>query len=97
MKIYKKAIKEILKKGWAVTVYDDDSMLSNTKHCTKYNQIIDDIECCEIVQVIITDNERKYVGAFSVINDNSFDDDEYINDYTISKTNKEYNSLMDNL
>jgi len=97
MKVYKKAIKEILKKGWFATVYDDDNMLSDYKHCNKYTQIIDDIECCEIVQVYITDANYQYVGCFSVINDYGLDDDEYINDYTVSKTNQEYNSLMDNL
>ena len=97
MKIYKKAIKEILKKGWAVTVFDDFDMLSKTEHCSKYNEIIDDIECCDIVQVHISDNNKKYIGIFSVIHDYGIDDDEYINDYTISKTNQEYNSLMENL
>jgi hypothetical protein len=96
MKIYKKAIKEILKRGWAVAVYDGNDMLSNSKYCTKYTEIIDDIECCDIVQVYITNNQ-KYIGCFSVVHDYTFDDDEYINDYTISKTNQEYNSLMENL
>lgn len=97
MKVYKKAVKEILKKGWFATVYDGNYMLSDKEHCNKYTQIIDDIECCEIVQVFITDANKQYVGWFSVINDNTFDDDEYINDCSISKTNQEYNSLMDNL
>lgn len=97
MKVYKKAIKEILKRGWAVAVYDDCNMLSNTKYCTKYSEIIDDIECCEIVQVYITDNNKQYIGSFSVINDYGLEDDEYINDYTVSKTNQDYNDLMDNL
>lgn len=97
MKIYKTAIKEILKKGWSVTVYDDEYILSDNKYCTKYNEIINDIECCEIVQVYITDQNKNYIGSFSVIDDYGLNDDEYINDYTISKDNQDYNNLMNNL
>lgn len=100
MRIYKSAVKEILKKGWSVTVYDDDGgagMLSNAKHCKKYKEIISDIECCEIINAVVCDNNNKYLGTFSVIDDNYLDDDEWINDYTVSKKSNEWNNLMDSI
>ena len=97
MKIYKLAVKEILKKGWSVTVFDDDNMLSNARHCKKYKEIISDIECCEIINAVVCDNNKKYLGTFSVIDDIGLDDEEWINDYTVSKKSNEWNNLMDGL
>ena len=99
MRIYKKAVKEILKKNWSVTVYDtaedDDNMLSNNKYCKKYKEIISDIECCEIINAVIHNSNNEYLGTFSVINDFGLEDDEWINDYTISKNKNEWNELIE--
>ena len=95
MRIYKIAVKKILDKGWNITIYNDNEMLSNTKHCKKYKEIISDIECCEIIQAVVCDSNNKYQGVFSVINDFGLDDDEWINDYSVSKINNEWNDLIE--
>jgi hypothetical protein len=98
MKIYKAAVKAILNKGWNITVKTNDGdMISDNKYCKKYKEIISDIECCEMINAVIHDSSNKYLGIFSVINDSGLDDDEWINDFTISKKSTEWNNLMNGL
>jgi len=98
MKIYKTAVKAILNKGWNITVKTNDGdMISDNKYCKKYKEIISDIECCEMINAVIHDSNNKYLGIFSVINDSGLDDDEWINDFTISKKSTEWNNLMNGL
>ena len=95
MKSHNHLVKHALAAGHSVSVFDGEEWAE--KRCTQYQKVMDAIQSVDEAQIRIRDAQGKIVGWALIVNDCSFEPDEFVADYTMTDFMNEWQAAYDQL